>query len=97
MIELKRGPVKGAKVLVHDATYTAEEYAQHRGWGHSTYQDAVTLALAAGVEQLVLFHHRPERTDDELDQRLAECQAWVAERGGALRVVAASEGMTLTV
>jgi phosphoribosyl 1,2-cyclic phosphodiesterase len=89
--------VKGAKVLVHDATYTAEEYAQHRGWGHSTYQDAVTLALAAGVEQLVLFHHRPERTDDELDQRLAECQAWVAERGGALRVVAASEGMTLMV
>jgi len=89
--------VKGAKVLVHDATYTADEYAQHRGWGHSTYQDAVTLALAAGVEQLVLFHHRPERTDDELDRCLAECQALVAERGGAVRVVAASEGMTLTV
>jgi phosphoribosyl 1,2-cyclic phosphodiesterase len=91
------GFVRGAKTLVHDATYTAEEYKQHRGWGHSTYEDALALALAAGVEQLVLFHHRPERTDEELDRCLAKCRAWVAERGGRLRVIAASEGMTLAV
>jgi phosphoribosyl 1,2-cyclic phosphodiesterase len=89
--------VRGAKMLVHDATYTAEEYEQHRGWGHSTYEDALALALAAGVEQLVLFHHRPERTDEELDRCLAKCRAWVAERGGTLRVIAAAEGMTLAV
>jgi len=89
--------VQGAKMLVHDATYTADEYETHRGWGHSTYQDAVALALAAGVEQLVLFHHRPERTDEELDRCLAECKTWIAERGATLRVIAAAEGMTLTV
>jgi phosphoribosyl 1,2-cyclic phosphodiesterase len=89
--------VKGARVLVHDATYTADEYEHHRGWGHSRYEDAVTLALAAGVEQLVLFHHRPERTDEELDRCVAQCQAFVAERGGALHVSAAAEGMALTV
>src|ERR1044071_5114063 len=89
--------VKGAKMLVHDATYTADEYEQHRGWGHSTYEDALALALAAGVEQLVLFHHRPERTDEELDRCLEKCRAWVDERGGMLRVIAAAEGMTLTV
>ena len=88
--------VKGAKVLVHDATYTTDEYTQHRGWGHSTYQDALALAHEAGVEQLVLFHHRPERTDEELDRRVEECRAWAAERG-TLRVVAAAEGMTLTI
>jgi len=89
--------VRGATTLVHDATYTTEEYEQHKGWGHSTYRDAVTLALAAGVEQLVLFHHRPERTDAQLDECVAECRAYVAERGASLDVIAAAEGMTLTV
>jgi phosphoribosyl 1,2-cyclic phosphodiesterase len=89
--------VRGATVLVHDATYTNDEYEKHRGWGHSTYDDAVTLALDAGVEQLVLFHHRPERTDDEVDHCVEMCRAMVAERGGRLQVMAAAEGMTLSV
>ena len=89
--------VAGAKTLIHDATYTAEEYEKHRGWGHSTYDDALTLALAAGVEQLVLFHHRPERSDEELDRCVAHCQATAASRGAALTILAAAEGMTLTV
>ena len=89
--------VAGAKTLIHDATYTAEEYAKHRGWGHSTFDDAVDLAVAAGVEQLVLFHHRPERSDEELDRCLAQCRASVATRGAAVQVVAAAEGMTLVV
>ncbi|HEY5219980.1 MAG TPA: MBL fold metallo-hydrolase [Gemmatimonadaceae bacterium] len=88
---------RGAKVLVHDATYTAEEYDHFRGWGHSTYADAVALALEAGVEQLVLFHHKPERTDDEVDARVAKCRAMVKDSGARLDVVAAAEGMTLTV
>jgi phosphoribosyl 1,2-cyclic phosphodiesterase len=91
------GFVRGAKLLIHDATYTSDEYQRHRGWGHSTYQEAVTLALDAGVEELVLFHHRPERSDEEVDQWVAACQAMVAGRGSRLRVRAAAEGMTLTV
>jgi phosphoribosyl 1,2-cyclic phosphodiesterase len=89
--------VRGATVLVHDATYTSDEYDQHRGWGHSTYEEAVTLALDAGVEHLVLFHHRPERTDDEVDQCVAESRALVERRGGRMLVTAAAEGMTLSV
>jgi phosphoribosyl 1,2-cyclic phosphodiesterase len=89
--------VRGATVLVHDATYTTDEYDKHRGWGHSTYEDAVTLALDAGVERLVLFHHRPERTDDEVDQCVAVCRAMVERRGGRVQVTAAAEGMTLSV
>ena len=89
--------VRGARVLVHDATYTALEYERHRGWGHSTYEDAVQLAIDAGIHTLVLFHHKPERTDDEVDQLAAECRALVERRGGSLRVVAAAEGLVLTV
>ena len=89
--------VRGTNVLVHDATYTAEEYEQHRGWGHSTCDDAVALALEAGVGELVLFHHKPERADDEVDACTDACRELIARRGAALRVTAAAEGMTLVV
>jgi phosphoribosyl 1,2-cyclic phosphodiesterase len=89
--------VRGAALLIHDATYTTAEYDRHRGWGHSTHEEAVSLALDAGVEQLVLFHHRPERGDDDLDQCLASCQALVRSRGSTLTVRAAAEGMTLAL
>ncbi|HWZ60879.1 MAG TPA: MBL fold metallo-hydrolase [Gemmatimonadaceae bacterium] len=88
---------EGAGVLVHDAMFTREEYAPHAGWGHSTPADAVELALDANVDRLVLFHHKPERTDDEVDQLTTECRALVARRGGRLEVVAAAEGLILTV
>lgn len=87
----------GASVLVHDATYTAQEYDAHRGWGHSHYGDVVELALDAEVERLVLFHHHPQRSDEELDQWAAVCRARVRECGGAVDVSAAAEGMVLSV
>ena len=89
--------VKGARVLIHDTTYTSEEYDHYRGWGHSTYDDAIALATEAGVERLVLFHHKPERTDDELDERVEILRQQVADRGLKLEIDAAAEGMTLTV
>ena len=55
------------------------------------------LALDADVGTLVLFHHEPRRTDDQLDGCLAECRALVKSRGGSLQVVAAAEGLTLTL
>ena len=88
---------RGAAVLIHDATYTEGEYPGVVGWGHSTHADAVELALDAGVERLVLFHHRPERTDDEMDQCVKGCQAMVHDRGAQLDVVAAAEGMRFEV
>jgi phosphoribosyl 1,2-cyclic phosphodiesterase len=89
--------VQGAAVLVHDTMYRAEEYRNFVGWGHSTYEDAVELALEASVGQLVLFHHHPERTDDEVDRCVATCRELVQARGARLDVVAAAEGMTLIV
>jgi phosphoribosyl 1,2-cyclic phosphodiesterase len=62
--------VEGAEHLIYDAMFLPEEYAKHRGWGHSTWIDGVQLARAAGVRNLVLFHHDPDRTDDALDELL---------------------------
>lgn len=89
--------VRGANVLIHDTTYTSEEYDHYRGWGHSTYDDAIALAVESGVKRLVLFHHKPERTDDELDERVEILRKQIADRGIELEIEAAAEGMTLTV
>jgi phosphoribosyl 1,2-cyclic phosphodiesterase len=88
---------KGAAVLVHDTMFTAKEYDAFVGWGHSTHEDAVELALDAEVEKLVLFHHRPERSDDEVDQCVSTCRALVESKGARLEVVAAAEGMSLVI
>ncbi|MGI9085731.1 MAG: MBL fold metallo-hydrolase [Aeromicrobium sp.] len=58
---------KDADVLIHDAQYTAEEYPGRRTFGHSTIDYAQGMGVAAGVGRVVLFHHDPRRTDDELD------------------------------
>ena len=86
----------GADVLVYDAQYTPEEYrgdagAARVGWGHSTWAAGVELARAAGVRQLVLFHHDPRRSDDGVAELEARARAAF---GGA---IAAREGATLVV
>ena len=58
----------GADLLVHDAQYTEEEYHDGKiGWGHSSIEHAIAAARAAGVRRLALFHHDPDRTDEQLD------------------------------
>ena len=60
-----------ADVLLHDGQYGDHEYAAHIGWGHSRVSDAMEFANKANVDQLVLFHHDPYHTDDELEALLA--------------------------
>jgi phosphoribosyl 1,2-cyclic phosphodiesterase len=58
----------GADVAIYDSTYTDEEYARHRHWGHSTWEEGVRLAKQAHVKQLVIFHHDPSHTDSMMDE-----------------------------
>ena len=91
--------LNGVDLLIHDAMYTPEELEQHRGWGHSSYEEAVALAADAGVKRLVLFHHEPEHDDRALDELVAAAQQ-VARRRGAkapAEVTAALEGMQLSL
>ena len=84
-------------LLLHDAQYTAAEYAERRGWGHSALEDAVAFALRAEVAALALFHHDPGRSDRELEALVAEARRPWQQGGrdpGAL--LAAAEGTTLS-
>jgi phosphoribosyl 1,2-cyclic phosphodiesterase len=79
----------GADILIYDAQYTPDEYPSKVGWGHSTWQAGADLARAAGVPQLVLFHHDPGRTDAQLAAIEAEAQAHLPG------TIAAREGLVL--
>ena len=79
----------GADILIYDAQYTPEEYPAKVGWGHSTWLAGAELARAAGVPQLVLFHHDPSRTDPQLAALEAEARAHLPG------TIAAREGMVL--
>ncbi|MEQ9370115.1 MAG: MBL fold metallo-hydrolase [Coleofasciculus chthonoplastes F3-SA18-01] len=70
---------RDADILIYDAMYTDQEYHNPKspkvGWGHSTWQEGVKLAKAAGVKQLAIFHHEPNHTDDNLDEIAIEVQS----------------------
>ncbi len=55
-------------LLIHDAQYTAEEYAQYVGYGHSSIAQAFQFAALAKTKHLVPVHHDPTHSDDRLDQ-----------------------------
>jgi phosphoribosyl 1,2-cyclic phosphodiesterase len=84
-----------ADVLFHDAQYGDDEYPHHVGWGHSAMEHVMRFARKANVNTVVLFHHDPYHTDDELDQLLREAlRRW--ETTGE-RVCLAREGMTIVL
>ena len=85
---------RGADLLLHDAQYTADEYEQREGWGHSRVTDAVDLARMAGARRLVTFHHDPAHSDETLDEMLATAQA---RADGALEVLPGREGETFRI
>ncbi len=60
------GLAYGVDLLIHDAQYTDEEYQRRVGWGHSTFAQAIEFARLAEARRLLLFHHDPAHTDDDL-------------------------------
>ena len=80
---------RDSDVLIHDAQLLASELREEAAWGHACGEYAVELARRAGARSVLLFHHRPNRTDDEL--------AAVEGGFGSDGVKAARQGTTLTL
>jgi len=60
---------EGVDVLVHDAHLHGEgELARDGFLGHACAEYAAALGRRAGARTVVLFHHSPERTDQQLDE-----------------------------
>jgi phosphoribosyl 1,2-cyclic phosphodiesterase len=80
--------------VIYDAQFEPDEYVRLPHWGHSTPSHAIDLAVEAGAHHVILFHHDPHRTDEEIDAIEAVYRARAAEHG--LMLSAAHEGLTLT-
>jgi len=84
----------GADLLLHDAEFTGEEYERHRGWGHSSYLDALSLAMDAGVRQFALFHINQDRTDRAMDKVVEHCRRIVRDANRQVGILGACCDMT---
>jgi phosphoribosyl 1,2-cyclic phosphodiesterase len=85
----------GADLLVHDAEFTEEEYKKTKTWGHSAYRDALRLALEARVRKFGLFHHNQERSDEGVDEIVADCRKIVSSCNEDLECFAVHQGMEI--
>lgn len=87
---------QGADLLVCDAQYTEEEYLANRvGWGHTPIEYAIAAANRSGVKKLALFHHDPDRTDEQIDEmakaycepgRFGETEVFFAREGSEIQL-----------
>lgn len=84
---------RGADVLIHDAQYLPEDMPRKHGWGHSVVDHVLELGAAAKPKQLLLFHHDPDRTDDQVAEIERNAQAWCADHCPEVDCRAAREGM----
>jgi phosphoribosyl 1,2-cyclic phosphodiesterase len=81
--------VRGTDLVIYDGMFSETEYIRCQGWGHSTWQKGVALALAADVKQLAIFHLHPQHDDTylrgvEAEVKLLMPGAFVAREGQCL-------------
>lgn len=90
LLRLCREPSPGA-LLIMDGQFCAANQAAFRGWGHSTWEEAVALARQAGVGRLLVTHHAPGSDD----ARLAEVEQAVTAAWSGAQL--ARQGMIIEV
>jgi phosphoribosyl 1,2-cyclic phosphodiesterase len=79
-------------LLIHDAQYLPGEFPERRGWGHSSYEEVVKMALQARARNLLLTHHDPARSDAEVEKIIDLSRRLVAGQKHPHYIDAAREG-----
>ena len=59
---------KNSDMLIHDSHFSNKDLEKFKGWGHSSYGEAIDVANKANVKTLVLFHYSPNYNDDEVSR-----------------------------
>ena len=85
----------GVDTVVYDTHFVPEEYERFPHYGHSTPDQALEICVEAKVRRLVLYHHAPSHSDEQMDQIAAKYRAAGLDAG--VEVVTSCEGMTLAI
>jgi len=86
--------MQGVDVLIADCSYTEQEYAAKRGWGHGTFNSSIQYARDAQSRVLFCTHHEPTRSDDALEDAFKHAMAANPHRPGDPDIRLACEGET---
>ncbi|MDP3372183.1 MAG: MBL fold metallo-hydrolase [Candidatus Paracaedibacteraceae bacterium] len=78
--------IRGTDLFIYDSTYEDGNYQNFKGWGHSTWQEALRLGDEADVARTAIFHHDPQNTDVKMaaieeDVKKISSAAFVARQG----------------
>ncbi len=85
--------IDGVDALIHDTTYTPEQYSDHIGWGHSHYLHTLSLASKAHVKNLFLFHYDPSLADKDVDDMMTRSAREMKRLKYSFNLCAAREGL----
>ncbi len=88
---------RSADMLIADTTFSDEEYGDLAGIGHSSVGDAMKIAVAANAKRLVLFHHHPLRTDQQIDFLAQACRERAEKLKSKLEILTPCEGDRITL
>lgn len=71
---------RASDLIIWDANFTEKDLKRHKGWGHSSWEEGISLCHAADVKKILMTHYSSEYTDDVLKneeymakQRFAAC------------------------
>ncbi|WP_317855580.1 MBL fold metallo-hydrolase [Chakrabartyella piscis] len=83
--------VEGCSIFMYDGMYLQEEYAAHKGWGHSTWLEGCKIGKEYGVPNMFIIHHNPTKTDEELNKIEEEAKSsypnvWFARQGTEIKL-----------
>ncbi|HET9623524.1 MAG TPA: MBL fold metallo-hydrolase [Kofleriaceae bacterium] len=87
--------ITGVDTVIYDTHFLPDEYAKFPHYGHSTPDQAIEICVEAKVRRLVLYHHAPSHSDDQMDRVAADYAARGREVG--LEIVTSFEGLTLQI
>jgi len=89
--------IADADLLIADGQYTQEEYANKKGWGHTSIPLLLKIAHEQRVKQLAVFHHDPERSDMLIDELWHQYAPEYRGTTPSMNVFWAREGMTVEI
>lgn len=84
-----------ADLYIADSQYGPEEYRGKLGWGHTSYLDAMRMALYAKAKRIALFSHDPMHDDEMVDAKVDACRAFATDEGADIEVIGAAEGLDI--
>jgi len=90
---------RDADVLIFDAFVGPGEDIKKQNWGHSSALYGVDIAAESGVKKLVLFHHDPERSDEEIEKIWEDAVTYCrrTRNDSTLKVVSAYDGLEIEI